>query len=45
MATSNAIIYVGQLGVDTFTQSLNGDLYTEIKLALWLTEFCGLKVR
>ncbi|MYL35814.1 hypothetical protein GLW08_15090 [Pontibacillus yanchengensis] len=29
MATSNAIIYVGQLGADTFTQSLNGVLYTE----------------
>ncbi|MGG5252202.1 hypothetical protein ACQYAD_01490 [Neobacillus sp. SM06] len=29
MATSNAIVYVGQMGADTFTQALNGVLYTE----------------
>ncbi|WP_066174583.1 hypothetical protein [Bacillus marinisedimentorum] len=29
MAYSDAIIYVGQLGADTYTQSLRGVLYTE----------------
>ncbi|ESU31257.1 hypothetical protein G3A_17920 [Bacillus sp. 17376] len=29
MATSRAIVYVGQMGADTFTQALNGVLYTE----------------
>ncbi|MBT2643270.1 hypothetical protein J7I80_13605 [Bacillus sp. ISL-41] len=29
MATSRAIVYVGQMGADTFTQALEGVLYTE----------------
>lgn len=29
MATRNAIVYVGQLGADAYTQTLRGILYTE----------------
>lgn len=29
MATSRAIVYVGQMGADTFTQALEGVLYTQ----------------
>lgn len=29
MATNNVIVYVGQLGADTYVQSLKGVLYTE----------------
>jgi hypothetical protein len=29
MATSRAIVYVGQMGADTFMQALDGVLYTE----------------
>lgn len=29
MTTNNAIVYIGQIGADTYVQSLNGVLYTE----------------
>lgn len=47
MATSNAIVYVGELGADSFTQTLNGILYTVDQIGfmadriLWTQEQIG----
>ncbi len=44
MATSRTIVYVGQMGADTFTQALEGVFYIQkIKLASWRTGFYGQK--
>ena len=34
MAYRDAIVYVGQMGADTYVQSLNGVLYTEDQIGL-----------